>query len=200
MKVIKALGRTFWTIISIVLLLVAVLCVLLLSPQVVSRAEITIVTMTALGIVTVTFPTFSGIFGGNVEFTLTTEFYRNGEQVTDPIVSTGQFQLNFDYFALIGVVLGVIGVLIAIIFYRKKALLGVSSLFTLASAVILGCQGLTFSFVNPDIATLVEQGTIEGLLETSCFSVGGIIFAICMGILFLMSLVRFFLAKSKSSK
>ena len=200
MKVIKALGRTFWTIVSIVLLLVAVLCVFLISPQVVSRAEVTIFGTTALAVTTITFPPLSGIFGGNVEMTSTVESFVNGEAVSDPIVSTGQFQLNFDCLALIGVIRGVVGVLIAIIFYRNKILLGVSSLFTLESAVILGCQGLTFSLHNPDIATLVEQGTIEGLLETSCISIGGIIFAVCMGILFLMSLVRFFLTKSSSKE
>ena len=102
--------------------------------------------------------------------------------------------------AIIGIILGVVGVLLAIIFYRKKALLGVSSLFTLASTIILACQGLTFLFVNPDLGEVVNQGSIEGLLETSCISIGGIIFAVCMGILFLMSLVRFFLTKSSSNK
>ena len=199
MKVIKALGRTFWTIVSIVLLLVAVLCVFLLSPQVVSRAEVTII-VTALAVTTITFPPLSGIFGGNVEMTSKVESFLNGEAISDPVTATAQYQLNFDYIALIGIILGVVGVVLAIIFYRKKALLGVSSLFTLASTIILACQGLTFLFVNPDLGEVVNQGSIEGLLETSCISIGGIIFAVCMGILFLMSLVRFFLTKSSSNK
>ncbi len=191
MKVLKALGRVFWTIVLVVLLVGGVFCTIAITPALSLVATISVplvgeTTMTAI----VNAPAFLGVFGGTSDqFTMIT-FVEGVEEG----IESGPFSqtLNFDYGTFIALLVGLAGALLVIICWRHKNLCLIGSLVSLVGTVLVSLQGVFFQAVNE--AFINESANVGDLISMEFTSVavpiGGIICAICFGLIFLVGLIH----------
>ncbi len=203
MKFLKGLGRVFWTIVIVVLLLVGVLCLLLISPATSLNAEVTIFGTTALNVVTLVLPPFLGLFGGTSnELTTTSTTFLNGEQQGEPVVLEGlEGTFAFDYVTFIGLIVGVIGVILILTCWRKKNLCLVGSFFSLVGTILVGLQATFFDMLNEEAVTGLLGSFGEALnIPVVTLALGGIICAVCFGIIFILGLFHGIIEKGEKAK
>lgn len=203
MKFLKGLGRVFWTIVIVVLLLLGVLCLLLISPATSLNAEVSIFGTTMLSVTTLALPPFLGLFGGTSnELTITTSSFLNGEQQGDPIVFEGlEGTFAFDYVTFIGLIVGVIGVILILTCWRKKNLCLVGSFFSLVGTVLVGLQATFFDMLNEEALNGLFEGVGEFLnIPVVTLALGGIICAVCFGIIFIVGLFHGIIEKGEKTK
>lgn len=184
MKFLKGLSRVFWTVLVVVLLLVGVLCILTISPTLVTTATVDIFGLESITTMEVFVPPFIGLFGGTAEgFSAAI----NGEEIPN---FSFEGELSFDYATFIGLMVGLIGALLIIICWRKKNLCLVGSVLSLAGTIMVALQGVFFLQLNDALVneSANQGGIISASISNSAVPVGGIICAICFGLVFVVGL------------
>ncbi len=196
MKFLKGLSRVFWTVLIVVLLLIGVLCILTISPTLVTTATLGIGGILETTSIVETFtPPFIGLFGGTSEdFTMSGTL--NGQDFGEvPLKGT----LNFDYATFIGLMIGLIGTLLIIICWRKKNLCLIGSTLSLVGTILVALQGVFFlklndAFVNESIN---QGGLFSASVSNSVVPIGGIICAICFALIFVVGLFHGIIEKGQ---
>jgi len=182
MKFLKGLGRAIWAIVFLLIAIVAIIVFLVVGPQFTSYVGSEGANMT--GALTVfSLSPFSFIFGGETTVTTSVQAYLNGNTVGDPVTATITTTLNFDYFSLISLILFVVAIVLFIVFMSKKSMLAISAFLFLICCVLGAIYSVTFPMINKDFVETL--GSVATLVPT-----GAIIYSICSGLLFILTLIK----------
>lgn len=182
MKVLKGLGRAFWTILFVVIAFIAIIVFLTCGPQFTVSAG-TEINGAFTGLITIfTLGAFTYIFGGETTVTTTAYVYFNGSQSGDPATAETTYTLNFDYFSLISLILIGAALIIFLVFYSKKTMLAISAFLFLGACVLSALYSVTFPVVNADFCNTLDSAT---LVPT-----GAIVFSVGSGLLFILTLIK----------
>ena len=199
MKFLKS--KLFFIIFSSVILLAGVLCVLCISPNII----VTTSSLVTKEVYTLSVGPFVSVFGGDttsasVKFVESLVSGAIKSTVVNPI--TPSLSLAFDYVTFIGIVLALIGGVLAIILNKKKAFVFTGAGLCIVGGVLCALQGLMFNTLNYD--TYVETAQNCGALgstilgsESSFLAIGGIVACALFVILAIVFIVFALLSKTK---
>ena len=180
----KFLKNNLFFIIAAILTLAGILCAGLISPHIILSTS----SGSTTEVSTLYVAPFASIFGGEVHAWVSVETFRNGfsagiSSVTD---ITPSLTVAFDYVTFIGLVLAIVGIVLAFVFRNKKGAVIGLSFASLVGAVLTLFQGEMFNTLN--YAQFVEDGQNCGALGSAIggtFSHNGIGGIVCCVLLFL---------------
>lgn len=180
----KVVSRLLGTILTLVFSLCAMLLFIVLGVVTTYSAEVSLLGHTTTYVVAVMVTAVFAIFGGKESDVKSLSYlFIDGEQQGDPTeISLGELSFNLDYFALIALILAIVGLVLFLVFYRNKLLAFIGGALSFVAAILGGFQSLTFGFVNPDFVEVFNTiGKYTGGSITY-IGVGGICFAVILGL------------------
>ena len=107
---------------------------------------------------------FGALFGGELdEFAVSGKITSgdSGFEIPDSAFPSLGSDLSFNYVVLIGLILVVIGIVLAVLFFRKKQFSLLSALLIVAGAILLCLDSVLFTSINSEALGFLKD--VEGL-------------------------------------
>lgn len=107
---------------------------------------------------------FGALFGGELdEFAVSGKITSGdtGFEIPDALLPSLGSELSFNYVVLIGLILVVIGIVLAVLFFRKKQFSLLSALLIVAGAILLCLDSVLFTSINSEALGFLKD--VEGL-------------------------------------
>lgn len=126
---------------------------------------------------------FGALFGGEVDEFAVSGSASLGElegEVPDAAIPSLGGELVFNYVVLIGLILAVLGILIALLFFKKKSVSLVASLFIIAGAILLCIDSLLYVHINSEALGFLKDAEGVSVIDVPSLLLG--IFSALSGI------------------
>ncbi len=107
---------------------------------------------------------FGALFGGELDEFAVSGKITSGDtdfEIPDSVLPSLGSELSFNYVVLIGLILVVIGIVLAVLFFRKKQFSLLSALLIVAGAILLCLDSVLFTSINSEALGFLKD--VEGL-------------------------------------
>lgn len=179
--------RIYFVLISIILFILSILLIFLISPTLTIKTSIYQIDLK----INLEIPPLIALIGGDL----------SSLEINDSFINTYLIEtfvknetIYIDYITLIGLAISLIGLILLIILWNKKYYPLIGSFLLLIGAIIVSLEGISFTFLNEDF--LSETISIFGLniyLKGEIFALGGILSALALFLIFLLSLIKVYI-------
>lgn len=179
--------RIYFVLIGIILFILSILLIFLISPTLTIKTSIYQIDLK----INLEIPPLIALIGGDL----------SSLEINDSFINTFLIEtfvknetIYIDYITLIGLAISLIGLILLIILWNKKYYPLIGSFLLLIGAIIVSLEGISFTFLNEEF--LSETISIFGLniyLKGEIFALGGILSALALFLIFLLSLIKVYI-------
>lgn len=184
-------GRLIWTLLIVGFVVLGAIIFLSMLPTsgvtITYAQEINLIVTTITYSIAVSLKGMALVFGGKLD-NFSSLITVNGEKIETGDVTIPDFarmDFAFNYYVFIGIVLVLLGLVLTILFFRKKKISLVAALFIIVGAVILCTDSYVFPAINKDVL-----GELENVENLQILDLPSLLFGVFSGVSGLLTLVH----------
>lgn len=184
-------GRLIWTLLIVGFVALGAIIFLSMLPTsgvtITYAQEINFIVTTITYSTTVSLKGMALVFGGKLD-NFSSLITVNGEKIETGDVTIPDFakmDFVFNYYVFIGIVLVLLGLVLTILFFRKKKISLLGALFIIVGAVILCTDSYVFPAINKDVL-----GELQNVENLQILDLPSLLFGVFSGVSGIITLVH----------